>query len=545
MAIDHALRTHCGISGKQYFVAVILEDGTPATFFSPGQKLNDNVVHQFFNPRKFQEVAGQLELVPSQPLNDFHLDTYTRTNYGSRYAGPDRRRLPGGDDDDDGDGIPPRPGRKRHRARHPVEDDNEAPAPVMHRRRIRVQDSQALWNFYDQRFKSCQQSACKLIAKAWVKAVEPKKQSTHPYTGSDEKAPDWWPKPWGPTKEDKVRHKEPDHLYKRERVHLLNHILSLVIEPNEKQHRDIQKLNLSVKKLEECTNEALSGFYAESATNASKKQFLNEIFKVAKQQERYKNGEIDGAVEVYVLDNDRAPLDDHPSENDGNSLTRDEDEVNHSPSTRSATQGFLHTPGTGHSPATNPPHSGSFLNELPMRGSQQAPPPPVLHDLGGHHHHGFVEGGMPVNGAAPGTTAMGVDMVPGPQDASRRPSVYSDYSSVSNGGGMYTQTWQPSTSAPDAQSLYAHQANPQTQAFVQPVSVSHTQSYVPSTFVETMPRQGYDPNHGQMFRAGEVQQPPAVNQQQGYGYLPNDGRQVPALPGVSEVIDSAPRGHLQ
>ena len=85
----------------------------------------------------------------------------------------------------------------------------------MHRRRIRVQDYQALWNFYDQRFKSCQQSACKLIAKAWVKAVEPKKQSTHPYTGSDEKAPGWWPKPWGNTKEDKVRHKEPDHLYKR------------------------------------------------------------------------------------------------------------------------------------------------------------------------------------------------------------------------------------------------------------------------------------------------------------------------------------------
>ena len=159
---------------------------------------------------------------------------------------------------------------------------------------------------------------------------------------------------------------------------------------------------------------------------------------------------------------------------------------------------------------------------------------------------------MPVNGAAPGTTTtgMGVDMVPGSQDASRRPSVYSDYSSVSNGGGMYTQTWQPSTSAPDAQSLYAHhQANAQPpQAFVQPVPVAHNQAYVAGTFVEAMPpRQGYDPNHGQMFRAGEVPQAPsAVNPQQGYGYLPTDGRQVPALPGVSEVIDSAPRGgHLQ
>lgn len=66
----------------------------------------------------------------------------------------------------------------------------------------------------------------------------------------------------------------------------------MVTEPNEKQHRDIRKLQLNVKKLEECTNEALSGFYSETSTNATKKQFLNEIFKVAKQQERFKNGEI-------------------------------------------------------------------------------------------------------------------------------------------------------------------------------------------------------------------------------------------------------------
>ena len=60
-AIDQALRSHCGISGKQYFVAVMLEDGTPTTFFSPGQKVNDTVVHQFFNPKKFQEVASHLD----------------------------------------------------------------------------------------------------------------------------------------------------------------------------------------------------------------------------------------------------------------------------------------------------------------------------------------------------------------------------------------------------------------------------------------------------------------------------------------------------
>lgn len=64
------------------------------------------------------------------------------------------------------------------------------------------------------------------------------------------------------------------------------------MKPVSKQHVDIQKLGLNVQKLMECTYEALSGFFSESATNASKKKFLDEIFKVAKQQERYYNGEI-------------------------------------------------------------------------------------------------------------------------------------------------------------------------------------------------------------------------------------------------------------
>lgn len=124
----------------------------------------------------------------------------------------DRRRVSNFDDWD----MPTRQNRKRPRARHPVNDDDDVPVTVSTTRKgIKIGESNDVWEFYEQRFKNCQQTACKLIAKAWVKAVEPKKQSTHPYTGSDARAPDWWPKPWGPTKEDKVRHKEPDHLYKR------------------------------------------------------------------------------------------------------------------------------------------------------------------------------------------------------------------------------------------------------------------------------------------------------------------------------------------
>lgn len=77
-----------------------------------------------------------------------------------------------------------------------------------------------------------------------------------------------------------------------ERVHLLAHILRLVVEPNGKQHNDIQKLGLNVKKLEETTYEALSSFFMDNETNAKKRPFLTEIFKMARQEERFKMGEI-------------------------------------------------------------------------------------------------------------------------------------------------------------------------------------------------------------------------------------------------------------
>src|SRR5690606_12177201 len=103
------------------------------------------------------------------------------------------------------------------------------------------------------------------------------------------------------------------------------------------------------------------------------------------------------------------------------------------------------------------------------------------------------------------------------------PSVYRDYSSVSN-DGMYKQAWPLSTREPDARSLYAHQAEAPAQSFVQRGCVANTQSHVPGTPIEAMPRQRYDLNHGYMFRPGDVPQAPPVNQQQGYGYLPNGGR---------------------
>lgn len=68
----------------------------------------------------------------------------------------------------------------------------------------------------------------------------------------------------------------------------------MITEPNHLQHRDIQKVNINVSKLEEATFEALSSWFGEvdCPNNAKKKPYLKEIFRVAKYEERYKNGEI-------------------------------------------------------------------------------------------------------------------------------------------------------------------------------------------------------------------------------------------------------------
>lgn len=62
-----------------------------------------------------------------------------------------------------------------------------------------------------------QQVPCKVIAKAWIKTIEPKKQTSHPYKLAEASKPPWWPRT--------VRHVEPDHLLKGERLDLMIHIL--------------------------------------------------------------------------------------------------------------------------------------------------------------------------------------------------------------------------------------------------------------------------------------------------------------------------------
>ncbi|KJZ72822.1 hypothetical protein HIM_07766 [Hirsutella minnesotensis 3608] len=545
MQIDEALRSHCGIAAKQYFVAAITDDGLPMTFFSPGQKLHDNTIRQFFDANKFQHVMRRIDSGADPMLDDgFGFDDggmYARSGPFARVRAVERRRSSVFDDW----GSPARQGRKRPRARHPVNEDDDVPMTVSSRKGIKVGDSEAVWSFYEQRFKNCQQTACKLIAKAWVKAVEPKKQSTHPYTGSDEKAPDWWPKPWGPTKDDKVRHKEPDHLYKRERVHLLAHILRLVVEPNAKQHPDIQKLGLNVNKLEETTNEALSAFFMDNETNAKKRPYLNEIFKMARQEERLKNGEIDDSTEVYVMAEDKLP-ENYASDNDETSYIKDEDHHDLQRSKSGAAHCLIHTPTTappnGHSLHGGP---GPYIGELPVRATPFHPP--MIQTEMAPQPHSFVEGGgLPVSeqgGVSAGGGPLGLDLVTSPHDTSRRPSVFSEYAS-SNNSNLYSQQWQQSSAGSNAPSLYAYtaqQAPQQQPAFVnQAVQISPGQQFMTSSF-EGSPRADYDTNGNAIFRAGDLPQT-SVSGQQGY-YVPGDGRS--GLRVMNSVVDGVSRSSVQ
>ncbi|CUS25040.1 LAQU0S25e00540g1_1 [Lachancea quebecensis] len=73
-------------------------------------------------------------------------------------------------------------------------------------------------SYFQSVFCVINQQRCKAIAKAWIKVVEPKKQSKYPYIKGEASKPSWWP--------NDVVHRGSDHLKKPERIRLLVAILS-------------------------------------------------------------------------------------------------------------------------------------------------------------------------------------------------------------------------------------------------------------------------------------------------------------------------------
>lgn len=95
-------------------------------------------------------------------------------------------------------------------------------APIEEYKPLVIGDTRAVETFYQTRLRQMQQLMCKVVAKAWIKVIEPKKQSNFPYNRGDESKPSWWPK--------NVRHKEPDHLMKPGMIIRVNHVTCMLTD---------------------------------------------------------------------------------------------------------------------------------------------------------------------------------------------------------------------------------------------------------------------------------------------------------------------------
>ncbi|KAJ5647300.1 hypothetical protein N7490_003672 [Penicillium lividum] len=178
---------------------------------------------------------------------------------------------------------------------------------------IRVGDTQKVMSYYESALKHFQQLNCRMVAKAFIKFIEPRKQVRHPYnggkppagsppgaTGDPEKTkPEWWP--------PGVMHKEPDHLRKEYRIELLLHII-----------RKLSGYGITADKLKE-----VAGDTKRSLKHPSHVEIIYEILRVRKMEERFERGEVDGNMVVFIQNRGPSPKGDGDEDDDSNDTAPD------------------------------------------------------------------------------------------------------------------------------------------------------------------------------------------------------------------------------
>ncbi|BEI82602.1 hypothetical protein CcaverHIS002_0304700 [Cutaneotrichosporon cavernicola] len=135
-----------------------------------------------------------------------------------------------------------------------------------------------LESVYVDRFTNLGQTVCANILKAWIKVVEPKKQTKYPYKnkrGDEGKAPPWWPVG--------MRHIEPDHLHKEERPRLLASIIQQASRPRAEGSAAIAAA--TAPDLRELTISRLHFATAEISSSIPPRQHyeLRQIYLIAKE----------------------------------------------------------------------------------------------------------------------------------------------------------------------------------------------------------------------------------------------------------------------
>ncbi|KAJ5471875.1 hypothetical protein N7539_008818 [Penicillium diatomitis] len=131
-----------------------------------------------------------------------------------------------------------------------------------------------------------------VVAEAFIKFIEPRKQARYPYNGCkpppgslpgsradpEKTKPEWWPRG--------VIHMEPDHLLKDslDRIQLLLHIL-----------RNLGKYGATAAKLEE-----VAGDTKRKLKHPSHVKIIYEILRVRKMEECFERGEVNADMVVHV-----------------------------------------------------------------------------------------------------------------------------------------------------------------------------------------------------------------------------------------------------
>ncbi|KFY28420.1 hypothetical protein V493_02936 [Pseudogymnoascus sp. VKM F-4281 (FW-2241)] len=272
IGINVALEEYCGIESAAFALAVIRPDGQISTFLSDDLKTDPKFL---FTP-EFQN-----ELLMASGRQPLHHNMLNREFGAEGTELPNqirscRNRISYPSAYDDGystDSSMSLGSRKRFRTT--TIHSRDRAAPTLLTRTIIIGDDEARDKFYRQCLTDIQTNGCKLIGKAWVKLLEPKKQSTYPYTKGAPTRPPWWPAVTG---SNNIRHKEPDHL-----------------------HMGAQQRKIDVAKLDEVTRKAMATWF-ENPKNAEKRSFLTQLFCVLYKEERYRRGELDGSTTVCVND---------------------------------------------------------------------------------------------------------------------------------------------------------------------------------------------------------------------------------------------------
>ncbi|PLB50062.1 hypothetical protein P170DRAFT_404792 [Aspergillus steynii IBT 23096] len=152
-----------------------------------------------------------------------------------------------------------------------------------------IRNRSLLRRYYEKAFESLQQINCRILAKAYIKLVEPRKQVNFPYNGRkiisgtsqqfdpELTKPAWWP--------SGVTHREPDHLLKPERIRLLVHILCELRTSHAICVDRLKEADQSIRR---------------SISPQERMPVLDEIYSVREEEENYLDGRTDGQAVVCV-----------------------------------------------------------------------------------------------------------------------------------------------------------------------------------------------------------------------------------------------------